>query len=484
MMSIPQPLDPSRRSFVFAAAAAPLLLQACAQGSNYIGASMVLKWNETALSAVRAGTLAPPMVARALAVLYTSMYDAWAPYDRKAVATQEGGPLRLSLPKDFTNLLAVKERALSYAAYEALKDIYPEQLTSFNAAMSTLGFDSQAILAADDPGQIGRDAARRVLAYRHADGSNQLGDLAVGAYADYTSYKPVNTVSTVSDPNRWQPLKFSNGKAPVFIAPHWGSIKPFALSAGSEFRLSVSLPQFGGKAYKEQADAVLNYTANLTDQHKVIAEYWANGPKSETPPGQWHKVAAWVSVRDQFDLDTDLKMFFVLSNAVMDASISCWECKRYYDSVRPITAIRTMYAGQQIKGLVSAQEGIGLMPGELWHPYQLTTFSTPPFAEFVSGHSTFSSASAEILRRFTGSDAYGESVTLAPGTATHQVSIPKQAVNLQWGTFTAAAQEAGLSRLYGGIHFDAGNDVGQSMGGKVAAKVWDKAFRLINGVRS
>jgi hypothetical protein len=78
----PQPFDPSRRTFVLAAAAAPMLLQACAQGPNYTGPSVVLKWNETTLSAVRSGTLAPPMVARALAIVYTSMYDAWAPYDR------------------------------------------------------------------------------------------------------------------------------------------------------------------------------------------------------------------------------------------------------------------------------------------------------------------------------------------------------------------------------------------------------------------
>jgi hypothetical protein len=475
--------DPTRRSFVLASAAAPLFLNACAQSSDYTGPSIVLKWNETALGAVRAGTLPPPMVARALAMVFTSMFDAWAPYDRKAVATQEGGPLRLGVPKDFASILAVKEKALSYAAYEALKDVYPEQVARFNAAMTALGFDPAAVLPADDPGQLGRDAAKRLLAYRHADGSNQLGDLAPGAYADYTGYKPVNTATTLSDPNRWQPLMFSNGKAPGFIAPQWGTVKPFALSSGAEFRVAVALPQYGSKAYKDQADVVLNYTANLTDQQKAIAEYWANGPKSETPPGQWHKIAGWVSQRDQFDLDTDLKLFFMLSNTVMDASISCWECKRYYDYVRPITAIRALFTGQQVKGLVSAQVGIGLMAGELWHPYQLSTFSTPPFAEFVSGHSTFSSASAEILRRFTGADGYGESVTLAANSATHQVATPKQSVTLQWSTFTEAAQEAGLSRLYGGIHFEPGNEVGQNMGGKVAAKVWDKTFRLLHGSR-
>jgi hypothetical protein len=477
-------IDHSRRAFLLAAPAVPLFFTACAQDSPYLGPSIVLKWNDVALAAVRAGTLPPPMVARALAMVYTAMYDAWAPYDRKAIATQEGGPLRLGVPKDFANIQAVKEKALAYAAYEALKDVYPEQLAMLDANMKTLGFDPAATLAADDPGQLGRDAAKRLLDYRHADGSNQLGNLASGAYADYTGYQPANTVTILNDPTRWQPLKFSNGKAPGFIAPQWGSVKPFALSSGSELRLTVALPQFGTKAYKDQADVVLNYTANLTDQQKVIAEYWANGPKSETPPGQWHKIAAYISKRDLFDLDTDLKLFFMLSNTVMDASISCWECKRHYDSERPITALRTLYAGQQIKGLISAQDGIGLMPGELWHPYQLSTFSTPPFAEFVSGHSTFSSASAEILRRYTGADTYGESTQIAANSMTHQASTPKQALSLKWDTFTAAAQEAGLSRLYGGIHFEAGNEVGQSMGGKVAAKVWDKAFRLFHGSRT
>lgn len=471
----------SRRSFLLSAASTPLWLSACGHTGDYSGPSVVLKWNDVALDAVRNGTLPPPMVARALAILYTSMYDAWAPYDGRAVATQSGGPVRLSLPADGTNARMVKEKALSYAAYTALKDLYPDQTASFAAAMSSLGFDPAAALSANDPGQVGRDAASRVLAFRHADGSNQLGDLAPGAYTDYTGYQPVNTVTKVNDPNRWQPLMFTNGKAPAYIGPHWGLVKPFSLPSGSTLRVSVALPQYGSKAYKEQADLILNYTANLSDEQKVIAEYWANGPKSETPPGQWHKIAGWVSRRDQLSLDNDLKMFFMLSNAVMDAGISCWECKRYYEYVRPITAIRTLYAGQQVKGLISASAGIGLMAGEQWLPYQLGTFITPPFPEFVSGHSTFSSSAAEILRRFTGSDAYGEAETFAAGSMTHQTLTPKKAVTLKWDTFTAAAQEAGISRLYGGIHFDMGNSYGQTMGGMIGSAVWNKSIRLFSG---
>jgi hypothetical protein len=470
----------SRRSFLLGSLGGTLSLAGCAIGP---GPSVVLKWNETALAAVRAGTLPPPMVARALAIICTAMYDAWAPYDSRAVASLPGGPVRLRDDTITLDEIAIKNKAVSYAAYEALKDVYPDQVASFDSAMQVLGYDSAAALSANDPGQIGRDAAKRLLASRHADGSNQLGDLATGAYADYTGYKAVNTVTTLTDPSHWQPLKFSNGKAPGFIAPHWGSVKPFSLTSGSELRVATALPQYGSAAYKDQADVVLNYTANLTDQQKVIAEYWANGPKSETPPGQWHKIAGWVSRRDQHTLDEDVKLFLMLSNAVMDAGISCWDCKRFYDSMRPITAIRTLYAGQQVKGLVSAQAGIGLMAGELWQPYQLSTFTTPPFAEFVSGHSTFSAASAEILKRFTGHDQYGESVTLDAGSSVHQVGVPAAPVTLKWDTFSGAAQEAGLSRLYGGIHFEAGNATGQAMGLKIAARVWSKAQSLFAGQR-
>ena len=466
----------SRREFLFTAASSSMLLAACGQegGSN---SGLVSKWNETALDAVRNGTLAPPMVARALAMVYTAMFDAWAPYDRKAVATLFGGPQRLASSSE------AKEKAMSYAAYEVLKDVYPEQLAKFDAAMNALGFPPAAALATNDAGQIGRDAAKRLLDYRHADGSNQMGNLAAGAYADYTGYQSANTVDVLNDPNRWQALKFSNGKAPGFIAPHWGEVKPFSLATGHDLRPSLSLPSFGTKAYKDQADVVLNYTANLSDTQKAIAEYWANGPKSETPPGVWHKIAQYVAQRGRFDLDEEIKMFFMLSNAVMDAGITCWDCKRTYDSMRPITAIRALYKGQQVPGLVSADVGIGLMHGEAWMPYQPTSFITPPFAEFVSGHSTFSAASAYILRRYSGGDSFGDSTSFAPGSLLHQKRVPVQTVTLQWETFTAAAQEAGLSRLYGGIHFEAGNAYGQSLGEKVGEAVFNRAQYYINGVR-
>ncbi|MDY7576460.1 phosphatase PAP2 family protein [Actimicrobium sp. CCI2.3] len=115
------------------------------------------------------------------------------------------------------------------------------------------------------------------------------------------------------------------------------------------------------------------------------------------------------------------------------------------------------------------------MNGEAWRPYQPTTFPTPPFAEHTSGHSAFSSAGAEVLKQFTGSDVFGSSYTQAARTLKLDPTTPAQDVKLEWATFTAAAEEAGMSRLYGGIHFSNGDLAGREIGRKVGAQVFAKA---------
>jgi len=130
-----------------------------------------------------------------------------------------------------------------------------------------------------------------VIAFRHVDGANQLGDLHPGAYSDYTGYVPVNDPDHINDPNRWQPLRFSDGRGgtvtPAFIAPHWGRVVPFALTSGSQFRPPEvpNLYPFGG--YRVQVEQILHYSARLTDTQKAIIGYWADGPNSELPPGHW-----------------------------------------------------------------------------------------------------------------------------------------------------------------------------------------------------
>jgi hypothetical protein len=222
-------------------------------------------------------------------------------------------------------------------------------------------------------------------------------------------------------------------------------------------------------------------SANLTDEQKMIAEYWANGPHSEQPPGHWDLFAQFVSERDHHPVDEDVKMFFVLTNAIFDAGIAAWDAKRAFDSVRPETAICFLFHDRQIRSWGGRGNGTIKMDGSQWIPYQPSTFPTPPFPEYISGHSTFSAAGATILALWTGSEYFGDSVTFAPGASGTEPGItPAQPVTLYWQTFHDAADQAGISRRYGGIHFKRGDLVGRAVGDLVGLEAWGKTRSYFN----
>ena len=446
--------------------------------------SVVAKWDQAALAAVRATHLGPPMVARALAVAHTAMYDAWAAYDGVAVGTRLGASLRRP-PSERSD--ANKERAISYAAYRTLLDLFPSEQKTFDSVMTQLGFDGSDISTDRSASTgIGNLTAAAVLDFRHHDGANQLGDLASGAYADYTGYQPVNDPSTIRDPNRWQPLLVTDAQGVTttqrFIAPHWGLVTPFALTSGAQFRPAAVPNLYPSAGYTEQAQEILDFGANLTDTQKSIVEYWADGPSTELPPGHWALFAQWVSRRDRHGIDDDAKMFFAMTNAVLDVSIAVWDCKRVFDYVRPITAIRFLMAGKDILAWAGPYQGTQLIRGERWQAYQTGAQPTPAFPEFSSGHSAFSSAAAEVLRDFTGADVFGDSVVIRAGTSgVEPGTVPATDITLKWATFSEAADQAGMSRRYGGIHFKEGDLQSRAMGRLVGAQAWAKANSYFNG---
>ena len=474
----------------------PFLLTAC--GSAAVAppvlTSAVNQWNNATLQGIRDAKLGAPVIARALAVVHTCMYDAWAAYDERAVGTQLAGALRRPSPE---RTLSNKEKAISYAAYRALADVMPVDTKSvYRPLMQQLGYDpDDASTDIETPAGIGNVACAAVLEFRHHDKSNQLGDLAQGPYSDWTGYAAVNAPSgvpartDVADPNRWQPLTYVNSTGDMvaqrFVGAQWCYVTPFALSSGDEFRWLVQLfgpAKYGSKEYQDQAGELLEISAGLIDRQKVIADYWADGPNSEQPPGHWALFAQFVSARDHHTLDDDVKMFFALSNAMLDAGIAAWDAKRAYDSVRPVTAIPLLYKGKTIRSWGGPGKGTVEIDGARWIPYQPTTFPTPPFPDYVSGHSTYSAAAARILILWTGSDRFGNSVTIAPGTSKIEPGVtPVQAVTLKWETFTDAANEAGMSRRYGGIHFRAADLAGRLLGRFVATQAWQKAQSYFDG---
>ena len=275
------------------------------------------------------------------------------------------------------------------------------------------------------------------------------------------------------------------------------------------------------------------------DYYRVLAEFWADGPDSETPPGHWFTIANYVSDhplttkrldgRDVDDLEWDVKLYLALGGAMHDVAIAAWGVKGWYDYIRPVSAIRyladlgqssdpgalsyhpdginlhpgvielvttaTIQPGQRHEHLAGDNDenvgkiavyawrgpefitdpdvdtaGVGWILAENWWPYQRPTFVTPPFAGYVSGHSTYSRAAAVVLTDFTGSEYFpgglGEFVAPQNDFLVFEEG-PSVDITLQWAKYADAADECSLSRIYGGIHPTADDIPGRLMGAEI-----------------
>jgi ASPIC and UnbV/FG-GAP-like repeat/Secretion system C-terminal sorting domain len=289
-----------------------------------------------------------------------------------------------------------------------------------------------------------------------------------------------------------------------------------------------------GQAYQQQIVPRGDYT-------RVLAEFWADGPNSETPPGHWFSLLNYVSSHPSFekkfngvgnkmdDLEWDVKSYLTMGGALHDVAITAWGIKGYYDGVRPISAIRFMAD----KGQSSDQSkpnyhpsGIPLMPGyvelvlpgdslagnnneninkvklytwrgpnyiadpevdhagvgwilaENWYPYQRPSFVTPPFAGYISGHSTYSSAGAEVLTLLTGNEYFpggmGEFVAKQNQYLVFEKG-PSVDIKLQWARYKDASDQSSLSRIWGGIHPPADDIPGRVIGKQIGTSAYAKA---------
>ncbi|MEZ5006521.1 MAG: T9SS type A sorting domain-containing protein [Chitinophagales bacterium] len=277
------------------------------------------------------------------------------------------------------------------------------------------------------------------------------------------------------------------------------------------------------------------------DYARILAEFWADGPDSETPPGHWFTLLNYVNDHPLFekrfkgegpildDLEWDVKAYFIMGGTMHDVAVTSWGIKGYYDYIRPISAIRYMAdQGQSsdntkpnysenglplMEGLIELVEagddlagdnnenvdkiklytwrgpdyidsaaideaGVGWILAENWWPYQRPTFITPPFAGFVSGHSTYSRAAAEVMTMLTG-DAFfpgGMGEFEAPKNEFLVFEEgPSQDITLQWATYRDASDQCSLSRIWGGIHPPADDMPGRIIGEKVGIEAFDYA---------
>lgn len=450
------------------------------------GNNLAYKWGKISLECTANDTEnfrpRPTVTSRILALIWISIFDAWSRYDAKATPLFLNSADRRPIGE---HTLRNKEIAISYAAYRTMLEYYFSDSTLLRNKMIEFGFDpDDNSLDPNTPVGIGNLAAKTVIEKRHQDGANQSGTIVNSnglRYADYTNYKPVNTADHLNDLSRWQPKYFSDGKggkfAPDCLTPHWGKVIPIALDSSNQFRPGPP-PKIGSKQLADEVKEVIDLQANLTFEQKALVEFMRDGPKSVQQAGHWFIFAQNISIRDNHTLDDDVKMYFLVEVAAMDAFIAAWDTKMYYDFARPYALVHDYYKNQVIKAWGGPEKGIVQVKGNEWRPYSPETFLCPPFPSYVSGHSCVSAACSEALRLFTGSDQFNEEVKLVPGLLTEPENIGDTVV-LRFPTFTETANMAGLSRVLGGYHIKSDNVEGLAMGRKVAGVVWKKYLKHV-----
>lgn len=322
---------------------------------------------------------------------------------------------------------------------------------------------------------------------------------------------------------------------PALLPTNFEEYKAFYnIMEGGDTGPGYDLNPITGMPYEEQVVPRADYT-------RVLSEYWADGPQSETPPGHWFKIANQVTRHPMLlkkwggegevlnDLEWDVRTYFALGAGIHDAAIACWSTKGYYDYTRPIYAIRYMCSRGQcsdmsksnyhpagiplVPGFIETVElgdplagsnnehvgkiklytfrgpveatgldGVGWILGENWWTFQVKTFVTPPFPGYYSGHSTYSRTGAEIMKRITGSEYYpggmGEFVA-AQGTYLRASPGPSVETKLQWAKYTDASDQCSLSRIYGGLHPPQDDIPGRVVGQVIGPQCFDKASSFI-----
>lgn len=452
--------------------------------------NMAYKWGKVSLECTANDTEnfrpRPTITSRILALTWLSVFDAWSRYDAAATPFYLSSVERRP-PTEHT--LRNKEIAISYAAYRAMLHYYFSDSTLLRTKMIEFGLDpDNSSLDPTTPIGIGNLAAMTVIQRRFDDGSNQKGRFRNSSddpYSDYTGYIPVNTADELKDVSKWQPKYFSDGKggkfAPGCLTPHWGNVHPLAIDSPSQFRPGPP-PSIGSDQLAKEVKEVVDLQAHLTDEQRALVEFMRDGPKSVQQAGHWLIFAQQVSIRDQHSLDEDVRMYFIVEAAAMDAFIAAWDAKMHYDFARPYSLVHNYYKKQTITAWGGPEKGMVNMPGTEWRPYSPDTFLCPPFPSYVSGHSAVSGACAETLRLYTGDDFFGEEISLVPGAMTEPLNAG-DTVTLRFPTFTETANMAGLSRVLGGYHIQADNVEGLNLGRKVAKAVWTKYLKHTGGIQ-
>ena len=475
------------------------------------------------------GEIGPTIAARFYAIVGSAMYEAQQIFygeektslgrrgsDRKLekMAKRAARGLNGSAKDEFI------DNVIAYATAEVMRNQAPgvdalkiveEGLTG---ALNDIG------IANYDAKRIGIAIAETVIQAYALDGS------AAGS-----SYNPKNSSPTnIKFIDKWTP-EYNVGDNPSsgiqkFLTPQWGNVneilgkkalntiksglpnpEPFLLDPNAKYDLSTrKITHFNGQDvdidinsaavgqyinpdFIAQAQRVVDASRDLTPEQKLIAEFWEDGPGTGFPPGTWVEFGRYASELYDNTRQEDVRMFFGIGQALFSASVASWGLKAEKDYTRPLTAIRELsrlgllrdedpiIGGVQVESYDRNTQATGIINGKDWKTYQtFGNFFSPPFTEYVSGHSTFSSAAGRVIDLITGRSDFGGSVTTKSLIEAGKPDNPD--VTLTWETWRDAWTESGISRIYGGIHFDQGNENGLILGERIGDAVFAKVSEL------
>lgn len=394
---------------------------------------VMLQWYKLVMELVRhTPTYSPPVASRAFAYLGVTSYEVIAAQTpaMTTLAGQLNGLTPLPKPPEAIDQAVVMHAALA----QSVRAFFGNTGPSGQQAMDRMDSALSETIAQGLPGDVvarseayGRSIAQHIWLWSESDGGNPVDNM--GFPRAYTTSK---------EPGHWLPTsKIVQQQAPLL--PNWGTNRPFAMPAGATCGLPPPPAYSDDPAsdYMKQAQEVYDTTAHLTDEQKKIARFWSDDPMlSPTPPGHWIALVLTLIAKDNLDGPHAADALARTGITVADAFIGCWSVKMHYDFIRPVTVI---------KALIDPK----------WEPLLIT----PPFPEYPSGHSTQSGAAATVLAAIFGADyAFGDPTHEEDGIAARQ-----------FPNFWAAAEEAAMSRLYGGIHFRAAIEQGLQQGKCIAA---------------
>lgn len=389
-------------------------------------ADEVTYWNSVLLDSVRATSMAPPRASRAMAMVQGAVYDAVNAVDRTH------RPLRADL---LAPAGTSREAAAACAAHRVMVQLFPSRQAELDSLLANRLALIPAGPARDNGLAVGDAAASAMISWRSGDGS---------------AHTPAPWTGN-ADIGQWRPT--ANGLPGAL--PHWGSVTPFVIQNGSQFRAPAA-PALGSAEYAAAYNEVKTLGAAdspvRTAEQTDIAHFWAANAGTVTPPGMWNQIAQVIGAQRGNTISENARMFAMVGVAVADAAITSWDTKYTHNFWRPETGIR-----------MGEFDGAALTEGDAsWRPLLVT----PNHPSLTSGHSTFSSAAAAALAAFLGTDSFAFTLT-------------SEGITRSFTSLSGAAAEAGQSRIYGGIHWQFDNQHGLAAGASVGRYVADNAFQVV-----